>query len=73
MFLFYMAPLVPFLLLGLTLGLGTVMGLAVRRTGDLIRDHRARRRRTIGVAAVSVFLALVLLDFAWMWPIFTGG
>jgi dolichyl-phosphate-mannose-protein mannosyltransferase len=73
MFLFYMAPLVPFLILGLTLALGVMLGPALRRTGDPVRDDRARRRRRWGQASVCIFLGLVVVDFAWMWPIFTGG
>jgi dolichyl-phosphate-mannose--protein O-mannosyl transferase len=92
MFLFYMAPLVPFLVLGLTLALGTMLGpaLAARPSRDLDAEYedrrrrraaveleavydRAVRRRTWGLAGMSVFLALVIADFAWMWPIFTGG
>jgi len=73
MFLFYMAPLMPFLIYGITLALGTMLGPALRRTGDRFRDHRAWVRRRLGVAGLSVFLALVVVDFAWMWPIFTGA
>jgi dolichyl-phosphate-mannose--protein O-mannosyl transferase len=73
MFLFYMAPLIPFLILGVTLGLGVMLGPALRRTGDRGRDRRARSRRSWGAVGVSVYLGLVVADFAWMWPIFTGG
>jgi dolichyl-phosphate-mannose--protein O-mannosyl transferase len=73
MFLFYMAPLIPFLILGLTLALGTVLGPAVRPTADPVRQAAAVRRRRWGVIGVSVYLGLVIADFAWMWPIFTGG
>ncbi|HJQ44284.1 MAG TPA: hypothetical protein VJ831_14445, partial [Jatrophihabitantaceae bacterium] len=73
MFLFYMAPLVPFLILGVTLALGTLLGPAVQRTGDWVRDRRALLRRRVGVAAVCTYLGLVVVDFVWMWPIFTGG
>ena len=73
MFLFYMAPLVPFLILGLTLALGVLLGPSMRRTGDRFRDRRAAKRRRWGVLGVSAYLALVVVDFAWMWPIFTGG
>ncbi|HZZ95455.1 MAG TPA: phospholipid carrier-dependent glycosyltransferase [Jatrophihabitantaceae bacterium] len=69
MFLFYMAPLVPFLILGLTLGLGVLLGPALRRRSDL----RASTRRRWGIAGVSTYLALVAIDFAWMWPVLTGG
>ena len=30
-------------------------------------------RRFWGTLGVCGFLALVIADFAWMWPIFTGG
>ena len=73
MFLFYMAPFVPFLILGLTLALGTILGPPLRRTGDALRDRRAVKRRRWGEAGVSVYLALVVVDFVWMWPILTGG
>jgi dolichyl-phosphate-mannose-protein mannosyltransferase len=92
MFLFYMAPLVPFLIMGLTLALGTMLGpaLAARPSRDFeaeaadpnLREaayerdakyDRSLRRRYWGIAGISVFLALVVADFVWMWPLFTGG
>jgi dolichyl-phosphate-mannose--protein O-mannosyl transferase len=73
MFLFYMAPLVPFIILGLTLALGVMLGGRPERTGDPAVDHRNARRRRWGEAGVSAYLGLVIADFAWMWPIFTGG
>jgi dolichyl-phosphate-mannose--protein O-mannosyl transferase len=69
MFLFYMAPLVPFLIFGLTLGLGVLLGPALQRSNE----ERAQRRRRWGIAGVSIYLALVVVDFAWMWPVLTGG
>lgn len=73
MFLFYMAPLMPFLILGLTLGLGVMTGSGVRATGDGARDAATLRRRRWGAAGVAVYLGLVVADFVWMWPIYTGG
>ena len=73
MFLFYMAPLVPFMIIGLTLALGVMLGPAYRASGDPEQDARAIKRRRWGIAGVSTYLALVIVDFAWMWPIFTGG
>jgi dolichyl-phosphate-mannose--protein O-mannosyl transferase len=92
MFLFYMAPLVPFLIIGLTLALGTMLGpaLGARPERNEIAEaadpeeweaaeeradvyERSARRRHWGLAGVCVFLGLVVVDFAWMWPIFTGG
>ncbi len=31
------------------------------------------QRRKIGIACVAIYLGLVVADFVWMWPIFTGG
>jgi dolichyl-phosphate-mannose--protein O-mannosyl transferase len=92
MFLFYMAPLVPFLIIGVVLALGTMIGPGIGRRPPRDLDaeaedpglrqaavdadqeyERTSRRRHWGVAGVSVYLALVIADFAWMWPIFTGG
>jgi dolichyl-phosphate-mannose--protein O-mannosyl transferase len=80
MFLFYMAPLVPFMIIGLTLALGTMLGPALERKrvkNDerpmTDEDYRALRRRYWGLAGISTYLALVVADFVWMWPIFTGG
>jgi dolichyl-phosphate-mannose--protein O-mannosyl transferase len=79
MFLFYMAPLMPFLVIGLVLALGAMLGPALPRVpaeGDseaAEQYDRARRRRQWGLAGVSAFLAFVIVDFAWMWPLFTGG
>lgn len=64
MFFFYMTPLVPFLVLGVTLMLGDV--LAIGRPGV------SRLRRTVGLVVVCGYLALVVGDFAWMWPVLTG-
>jgi dolichyl-phosphate-mannose--protein O-mannosyl transferase len=73
MFLFYMAPLLPFMVLGVTFALGALLGPARARTGTRAIDTRSFARRRWGTAAVAAYLAAVLLDFAWMWPVFTGG
>jgi dolichyl-phosphate-mannose-protein mannosyltransferase len=62
MFLFYMAPLVPFLVIAVTLVLGEVLGPA--RAGDT--------RRLLGLLGVCCYVALVAIDLAWLWPILTG-
>ncbi len=63
MFLFYMAPALPFFILAVTLTLGSVLG----RRGD------PQLRRTIGLAAVSLFVGLVVLNFIWLHPILVGS
>ena len=75
-FLFYMTPLVPFLILGVTLALGVMLGPSVgtvTRAGGTVVRVVTEQRRTIGIACVAIYLGLVIVDFAWMWPIFTGG
>ena len=73
MFLFYMTPLTPFLILGLTLGLGVLLGPAVVQTRNVAAFLAADRRRMWGSLAVAGYLGLVVADFAWMWPVYTGG
>ncbi|MBN9621294.1 MAG: hypothetical protein J0H43_16440, partial [Actinobacteria bacterium] len=75
MFFFYMAPLVPFLIIGVTMALGVMLGpaLPTRAETDAWTYRRARVRRLWGSVGVSIYLALVIADFAWMWPLFTGG
>ena len=93
MFLFYMTPLVPFLILGLILALGTMLGPGIARAGSAARASwtlageevaaeptaeevgqlKAERRRQVGVALIAGYLGLVIADFVWMWPLFTGG
>ncbi|MEO9138888.1 MAG: phospholipid carrier-dependent glycosyltransferase [Jatrophihabitans sp.] len=73
MFLFYMAPLVPFLVIAVTLALGVMLGPGLPVHGPPDQLAASRRRRLWGIAGATGWLALVVVDFAWMWPIFTGG
>jgi dolichyl-phosphate-mannose-protein mannosyltransferase len=75
MFLFYMTPLVPFLALGVAMGLGAILGPAARPAtdGDDRAELAADRRWRWGVFGVAAYLGLLIVDFAWMWPIFTAG
>ncbi|SOD74783.1 protein-O-mannosyltransferase-like protein [Jatrophihabitans sp. GAS493] len=86
MFIFYMAPLIPFLVLGLTLALGALLGPAgaelpsLRETGRSFAALRERaylfaedRRRFWGSLALTFYLAVVIVDFLWMWPLFRGA
>ncbi|MCU1673842.1 MAG: phospholipid carrier-dependent glycosyltransferase [Frankiales bacterium] len=59
MFLFYVLPAVPFMCLGLTLCAGWILGG---------RDA-TKRRRTIGATVVGVYVSLVVLNFAYLYPI----
>jgi dolichyl-phosphate-mannose--protein O-mannosyl transferase len=62
MYFFYMTPESPFLVLGITLVLGEVLGSA--RAGP-------ERSRT-GLAAVALYVGLVAANFVWLWPILNG-
>lgn len=59
-FSFYAVITLPFLVLALTLTIGTLIGV------------EGRRRRTAGVVVSGAFLVLTLLNFAWFWPIWTN-
>ncbi|MDF5757705.1 phospholipid carrier-dependent glycosyltransferase [Spongiactinospora sp. TRM90649] len=62
MYLFYMAPLIPFMVLALVLVAGLILGPA---------DATARRR-AVGAAAVGAFALLALANFAWLHPVLVG-
>lgn len=94
-FLFYMTPLMPFLVLGLTLAVGTMLSRTTREKAHaanlaVLERPEDGEARTVGLrdwiriqgisvgqlvrsAVVALWLAAVLADFIWMWPIFTGG
>jgi len=61
MFTFYTITMVPFVCIGLAMALGVILG-----------PSRAGPRRQSGAIIVGVFLALVILDFAFMYPLYTG-
>lgn len=62
MFLFYMTPLVPFMIIGVTLVLGAALG----------RRDASETRRLVGLLAVCGYVALVVVNTAYLWPILTG-
>ena len=62
MFLFYIAPAVPFLVLAVTLVLQDVLG-----PGDA-----PPLRRQIGLAAVCLYVAIVAATFVYFYPVLTG-
>lgn len=61
-FSFYAVITLPFLILALTLTIGTLLG----------RTTAPSRRRTVGVVVSGAYLVLVLMNFAWFWPIWTN-
>ncbi|PRX49994.1 dolichyl-phosphate-mannose-protein mannosyltransferase [Prauserella shujinwangii] len=62
MYFFYATPMAPFLVLGLTLVLGQVLGSA--RAGF--------ERRGTGLLVVALYTGLVVANFVWLWPILNG-
>jgi dolichyl-phosphate-mannose-protein mannosyltransferase len=63
MYFFYVMPMAPFLVLGITLVLGQILGSA--RAG--------RERRGTGTLAVALYVGLVVANFVWLWPILNGN
>lgn len=61
-FLFYAINMLPFTILGLTM-----------LAGRLLSGPVASLRRTVGTIVVGSVFVLVLLNFAWFWPIYTDG
>ena len=60
-FIFYSIATLPFLVLGVVLGLGTLLGASPQPTV----------RRTVGVVVAGSYVVLAILAFAWFWPIWT--
>lgn len=84
MFLFYATPMVPFMVLGVVLVLGYLIGPAPRRADDLSglgsvplskylpepgSSAAVGTRRIVGAAAAGAFVLLVLVNFAYFYPI----
>ncbi|MEV5329807.1 phospholipid carrier-dependent glycosyltransferase [Nonomuraea sp. NPDC052634] len=67
MFLFYAIPMVPFMVLAITLCAGLIIGPATpTATGAM------PTRRTVGAAVVGAFALLALINFWWLQPVLTG-
>ncbi|MGI8415509.1 MAG: dolichyl-phosphate-mannose--protein mannosyltransferase [Nakamurella sp.] len=62
MYFFYVTPLAPFLVLGVVLVLGDVLGR--RRFGV--------ERRLLAVGVVALYVGLVVANFVWLWPMLNG-
>jgi dolichyl-phosphate-mannose-protein mannosyltransferase len=64
-FFFYAVTMIPFTVMALALVLGRILGPAQRAL------QASSPRRLIGSAAVGAFVVLVVLNFAYIWPILT--
>ncbi|MCV7031550.1 dolichyl-phosphate-mannose--protein mannosyltransferase [Mycobacterium sherrisii] len=62
MYFFYAATMAPFLVMAIALICGDI----------LYRPKQSAERRTLGLIAVSCYVALVVTNFAWLFPILTG-
>ena len=62
MYFFYAVTMAPFLVMMVALILGDI----------LYKPAADAERRTLGVAVVSCYLALVITNFAWLFPVLTG-
>jgi dolichyl-phosphate-mannose-protein mannosyltransferase len=62
MYFFYAATMAPFLVMAIALICGDI----------LHRPGQSREGRTLGLIAVSCYVALVVTNFAWLFPVLTG-
>ena len=62
MYFFYATPLAPFLIIGITLVLGDILG----------RASVGVERRLTSVAVVAIYVGLVVANFIWLWPVLNG-
>jgi len=64
-FFFYAVTMIPFTVMALALTLGKILGPA------RVATQPSTSRRLIGSAVVGAFVVLVVLNFAYIWPILT--
>jgi dolichyl-phosphate-mannose-protein mannosyltransferase len=62
MYFFYAATMAPFLVMGISLICGDI----------LYRRGQNSERRTLGLIAVCCYVAAVVTNFAWLFPVLTG-
>lgn len=60
-FSFYAVVILPFTVIATCLLLGRLLGSV----------SAGRRRRTVGATVGGAFVVLVILHFAWLWPVYT--
>ncbi|WP_145500627.1 dolichyl-phosphate-mannose--protein mannosyltransferase [Streptomyces sp. CFMR 7] len=76
-FLFYAVVFVPFLCLAVTMLLGAVIGPAAGKgtraeLGLTTADPTGERRRTLGAIAAGVLVLLIIWNFIYFYPLYTG-
>jgi dolichyl-phosphate-mannose-protein mannosyltransferase len=76
-FFFYAVTMIPFTVMAVALILGKILGPARSAIGSAVSAagsaavSTASPRRLIGSAVVGAFVVLVVLNFAYIWPILT--
>ncbi|MFI1470692.1 dolichyl-phosphate-mannose--protein mannosyltransferase [Streptomyces wuyuanensis] len=75
-FIFYAVVFVPFLCLAVAMLLGAIIGPAHRPRGPAVPPEPGlapgERRRMLGAVAAGVLVLLVIWNFIYFWPLFTG-
>jgi dolichyl-phosphate-mannose--protein O-mannosyl transferase len=69
MYFFYAATMAPFLVMGIALICGDILYAPTRAPANY---RNSAERRTLGLIAVSCYVALVVTNFAWLFPVLTG-
>ncbi len=70
MYFFYAATMAPFLVMAIALILGDILYPVGR--GARSQSSQSSERRTLGLIVVSCYVALVVTNFAWLFPVLTG-
>ncbi|MEU9089834.1 phospholipid carrier-dependent glycosyltransferase [Streptomyces sp. NPDC048428] len=76
-FLFYAVVFVPFLCLAVAMMIGAMLGPAAgtgakHELGLTKSDPSGERRRTLGAVAAGVLVLLIVWNFIYFWPLYTG-
>ncbi|MEW1690409.1 dolichyl-phosphate-mannose--protein mannosyltransferase [Streptomyces sp. NPDC091265] len=76
-FLFYAVVFVPFLCLAVAMMIGAMLGPAAgtgtkHEMGLTTSDPSGERRRTLGAVAAGVLVLLIVWNFIYFWPLYTG-
>lgn len=67
----YAAAFAPFMVLGLTMALGALLGRAPAPEGG-DDELRATRRRSIGASVVGAYVLVVVVNAWWLWPVWVA-
>lgn len=76
-FVFYAVVFVPFLCLAVAMMIGAMLGPAAgtgtkHELGLTTGDPSGERRRTLGAVAAGVLVLLIVWNFIYFWPLYTG-